>query len=1338
MAHISLHPSPAPTASILIPPSSSRFAHPSSSASSKPSSPSTPTSSSFLSRMPSFPLFSTAWGTKESDASGSPRDRRFSFGGAKGKGKAEHSAAAAAGASASADLKRSRSARTSLVAAARRLSTQRRAKDFPPISRPVLAQRNGLDEDPSSYMRDYRERAHVFATSSPELATPGEEKPQWAAFATTAVEGQPLALPHSPMVKWAPTAGSSSFAPLSPRPFSASSSAPSADSAAHFSEGSTASSAGPETPELSASPAGPQSPIRHARLPKAQWELPAFPPPRTPPPHLPTERAVSPSPNVDEDARNAARAEALAKLTSPTPTGSRFPDDLSSFPFPDGGSAADGPSRCPPPRPTRPLPAAPLSATSTSLILLLPSARTSILPEGTPPPLVRSNTVGLHPSPVPLDIDFRGKLVRARNSHPADASPSLTISSSSSFGAGSSPGSRFSEWSAPPNSRKSSETSLTFSLGTHEQEAPPPAKGGLYALAMDRRMVESAVDVLAIVEEDEAPLSAAPAVRVKRSPSKQSPARRTSSSRKRISLDSSLSPDPSSDVLVIPRQRSRPPPCSSATLFPGPSDVSGKPARPFRLSQTDRTFSSGPVLEATRNEKDELGFHAVTPPILPFPIAAQRAASPPRVSPQRPRAGKRCLSEVHAGERPLAGDGDKPYGLGLGLPSSLAMNGGRTRHQSLAIDEEDVPAADLRQRKASRRVSSGAATRTRLVLREKGQEPVTYQLGEAIGRGQFGSVYRALNLNTGAVVAVKRIQLDGKTDAEINELSKEVSLLQRLDHPGIVRYEGVARTEHYLNIVLEYVENGSLQGTLKQFGQLPENLVASYVVQILEGLSYLHEQGVVHCDLKAANILSNKRGVAKLSDFGVSLNLHAIKATKGINAGANEANGTPNWMAPEIIALEGATAASDIWSLGATVIELIEGKPPYADLVTMSAMFRIVEDELPPLPERGSDELKAFLRRCFRKNPRERPTAEELFQDPWLLKHCDPTKSSRPQDSLPFARRLSSDYRRPTLQLPSMHTILNESTDDLVASPLPMPVMPIVQDEPRGRDSLDSGYRASTELTRSPEPSTVVYATEETARPHSFVKTSFSKAIECKVCGEQTKRHAVLCKDCGLISHSRCKDWAPTCDLRAQLLGLRHPIPLAPTLSIAPSIGPHPTASPSSFNLSDYLPFGKSRRPKPPTPSSSHDSHLPTTTFSPVPPTQSRATGAIRHLSNALLPTKTRTPEHTPPSSLSRGASGKRQRPHSHSVSAAEQRGANASESSLSAAESAVSPPPGRVSLDIPRPLGHKLSHHSVVQRPNGDRALAKKKSHGRAVSQPVNGAAKASKGGWLSLLSPS
>jgi serine/threonine protein kinase len=92
-------------------------------------------------------------------------------------------------------------------------------------------------------------------------------------------------------------------------------------------------------------------------------------------------------------------------------------------------------------------------------------------------------------------------------------------------------------------------------------------------------------------------------------------------------------------------------------------------------------------------------------------------------------------------------------------------------------------------------------------------------------------------------------------------------------------------------------------------------------------------------------------------------------------------------VAPEVIKLEKATYASDIWSLACTVVELLTGKPPYANMLAMTAMFKIVEDDMPPLPKGCSPELQDFLGLCFAKDPRHRPSAEALFEHIWLRKH---------------------------------------------------------------------------------------------------------------------------------------------------------------------------------------------------------------------------------------------------------------------------------------------------------------------------------------------------------------
>jgi serine/threonine protein kinase len=117
----------------------------------------------------------------------------------------------------------------------------------------------------------------------------------------------------------------------------------------------------------------------------------------------------------------------------------------------------------------------------------------------------------------------------------------------------------------------------------------------------------------------------------------------------------------------------------------------------------------------------------------------------------------------------------------------------------------------------------------------------------------------------------------------------EIQLLKKLKHPNIVKYIDTIRTDTALNIVIEYVENGSLSNIAKKFGgSLPESLVAIYISQVLKGLHYLHSQGVIHRDIKGANLLATKTGGVKLADFGVAANMNDASE-------ADAVVGTPYW-----------------------------------------------------------------------------------------------------------------------------------------------------------------------------------------------------------------------------------------------------------------------------------------------------------------------------------------------------------------------------------------------------------------------------------------------------------
>jgi serine/threonine protein kinase len=139
---------------------------------------------------------------------------------------------------------------------------------------------------------------------------------------------------------------------------------------------------------------------------------------------------------------------------------------------------------------------------------------------------------------------------------------------------------------------------------------------------------------------------------------------------------------------------------------------------------------------------------------------------------------------------------------------------------------------------------------------------------------------------------------------------------------------------------------------------------------------------VIHRDIKGSNILATKEGNIKLADFGV-----AVQTSPGSGGATGDSHvvGSPYWMAPEIVDQTGATTASDIWSLGALVIELLTGKPPYHFLDPMPALFRIVNDDCPPIPESASAVARDFLSQCFQKDRNLRIGARKLLRHPWIM-----------------------------------------------------------------------------------------------------------------------------------------------------------------------------------------------------------------------------------------------------------------------------------------------------------------------------------------------------------------
>ncbi|KAM7172404.1 mitogen-activated protein kinase kinase kinase 4 isoform 6-T6 [Macrochelys suwanniensis] len=259
-----------------------------------------------------------------------------------------------------------------------------------------------------------------------------------------------------------------------------------------------------------------------------------------------------------------------------------------------------------------------------------------------------------------------------------------------------------------------------------------------------------------------------------------------------------------------------------------------------------------------------------------------------------------------------------------------------------------------------------------------------WQRGNKIGEGQYGKVYTCISVDTGELMAMKEIRFQPNDHKTIKETADELKIFEGIKHPNLVRYFGVELHREEMYIFMEYCDEGTLE-EVSRLG-LQEHVIRLYTKQITIAINVLHEHGIVHRDIKGANIFLTSSGLIKLGDFGCSVKLK--NNTQTMPGEVNSTLGTAAYMAPEVITRakgEGHGRAADIWSLGCVVIEMVTGKRPWHEYEhNFQIMYKVGMGHKPPIPERVSPEGKDFLSHCLESDPKMRWTASQLLDHPFV------------------------------------------------------------------------------------------------------------------------------------------------------------------------------------------------------------------------------------------------------------------------------------------------------------------------------------------------------------------
>ena len=264
-----------------------------------------------------------------------------------------------------------------------------------------------------------------------------------------------------------------------------------------------------------------------------------------------------------------------------------------------------------------------------------------------------------------------------------------------------------------------------------------------------------------------------------------------------------------------------------------------------------------------------------------------------------------------------------------------------------------------------------------------------YDLIEIIGQGMYGKVYKALNKFENKFYAIKTMNFKNITPKERLNIDTEINLLQELKHPNIVLYkESFIDENQNLNIVTTFCEGGDLYQKIfkSQKTYFQEKEIINALIQLLLGLSYIHDKKIVHRDIKTKNIFIQNEHTLRIGDFGIAKIFNSNKNSKNTNL--NKMVGTPLYMAPECFKQNKKYSyKSDIWSLGCCIYEMCNLKHAFEGQFFPAVSIKISEGKRLPLNKIYSKELRNVIDNMLNLNPRNRPTIASLIEKTFLKKY---------------------------------------------------------------------------------------------------------------------------------------------------------------------------------------------------------------------------------------------------------------------------------------------------------------------------------------------------------------